>query len=372
MRSFDVIVLGAGIVGAACAREFAFAGLRVAVVEPGVPGGAASAAGMGHVVVMDDSPAQLALSRYGRQLWQNLRPALPASVEYEERGTLWVAADEEEMQEVYLKQATYAGAGVHSEVLDSQSVADAEPNLRPGLSGALRVPQDSVVYPPAAAWYFLQAAITNGATFIRGHRAVSAAHGKVILADGSTLTAGTIIVASGTDTSLVPWITIHPRKGHLVITERYPDYVHHQIVELGYLKSAHSVATDSVAFNVQPRQTGQLLLGSSRQYGSTDAAIDGVILKRLIDRAREYLPGLDQLSAIRCWTGFRASTPDKLPLIGPTPDPTVHLLMGFEGLGITNAPSAARLTLAQVLGGPVVIDPTPYLPERLVREQIVA
>lgn len=372
MQTFDVVVLGAGIVGAACARECAVAGLRVAVVEPGVPGGAASAAGMGHVVVMDDSPAQLALSHYGRQLWQALRPSLPRVVEYEQRGTLWVAADEEEMREVYAKQATYAGAGVDSAVLDTQLVAEAEPNLRPGLCGALLVPDDAVIYPPAAARHFLDEALRKGATLLRGQPAVSAAQGKVGLADGTTLTAGTIVVASGTDTSLVPWITVLPRKGHLIITDRYPGYVHHQIVELGYLKSAHGSSADSVAFNVQPRQTGQLLLGSSRQYGSTHAGVDTKILKRMIDRACEYLPGLHGLSTIRCWTGFRASTPDKLPLIGPTPDATVHLLMGFEGLGITNATSAARLATDHVLRRPSSIDATPYLPARLQQEAAAA
>ncbi len=372
MQTFDVVVLGAGIVGAACAMDCALAGLRVAVVEPGVPGGAASAAGMGHVVVMDDSPAQLALSRYGRQLWQALRPSLPKAVEYEQRGTLWVAADEEEMCEVYAKQTTYAATGVHSEALDSKAVAEAEPSLRSGLCGALLVPEDGVIYPPAAARYFLDEAIRSGATLFRGQRATSAARGRVGLADGSTITGGTIVVASGTDTSLVPWITVLPRKGHLVITDRYPGYVHHQIVELGYLKSAHGSTSDSVAFNVQPRQTGQLLLGSSRQYGSTNSAVDGAILKRMIDRACEYLPGLHQLSSIRCWTGFRASTPDKLPLIGPTADPTVHLLMGFEGLGITNAPSAARLALDHVLQRASSIDATPYLPSRLEQEAAAA
>jgi glycine/D-amino acid oxidase-like deaminating enzyme len=61
--TYDVIIIGAGIIGCACARECAIAGLRVAIVERDVPGGATTAVGMGHVVVMDDTPAQLALTR---------------------------------------------------------------------------------------------------------------------------------------------------------------------------------------------------------------------------------------------------------------------------------------------------------------------
>ena len=95
--AFDVVIVGAGIAGCACARELAEAGVQVAIVERDAPGSGATAAGMGHIVVMDDSPAQLALTHHARTLWQKLTAGLPAAVEYEERGTLWIAADEEEM-----------------------------------------------------------------------------------------------------------------------------------------------------------------------------------------------------------------------------------------------------------------------------------
>ena len=89
------------------------------------------------------------------------------------------------------------------------------------------------------------------------------------------------------------------------------------LVELGYLKSAHSTTADSVAFNAQPRRTGQVLLGSSRQFGVGDGAIESHMLARMLRRAQEYMPEIGELTAIRTWTGFRAATPDKLPLIGP-------------------------------------------------------
>ena len=81
-ESYDVAIAGGGIVGAACAAACAAAGLSVAVVEPGPVGGGATAAGMGHIVVMDDSPAQIALTRYSRELWIELSSDLPADVEY--------------------------------------------------------------------------------------------------------------------------------------------------------------------------------------------------------------------------------------------------------------------------------------------------
>ncbi|HZQ45289.1 MAG TPA: FAD-dependent oxidoreductase [Acidobacteriaceae bacterium] len=365
METFDVIILGAGIVGAACAYECAASGLRVAVVEPGVPAGGASAAGMGHLVVMDDSPAQLALTHYSRECWRELRETLPDAVEFEECGTLWVAADDEEMQSVFAKQKAYAASGVRSEVLDARGLGHAEPHLREGLAGALRVPHDGVIYPPAAAGHFLASAKRMGATLLYGKRAIKAANGKIVLEDSTRLGAGRIVIATGTDVSLCPSINVHQRKGHLAITDRYPGVLRHQLVELGYLKSAHSISEDSVAFNVQPRKTGQLLIGSSRQYGEPSGSVEPQMLGRMLDRAVEYMPILAGLSVIRVWTGFRTATPDKLPLIGPTADNSVLLAMGFEGLGITNAPGAARLVLHHITQAGIALDPRPFLPSRV-------
>src|ERR1700733_5656849 len=103
-KAYDVAIAGCGIVGAACAAECAASGLKVFVVEPGPIGGGATAAGMGHIVVMNDSPAQISLTNYSSTLWMPLAPQLPADVEYVAAGTLWVAADAEEMAEVERKR----------------------------------------------------------------------------------------------------------------------------------------------------------------------------------------------------------------------------------------------------------------------------
>jgi glycine/D-amino acid oxidase-like deaminating enzyme len=373
MQSFDVLIVGAGIVGCACAHECANAGLRVGLIEGNMPAGGATAAGMGHVVVMDDSRAQLDLTRYSRSLWQQLIPKLPGIVEYEARGTLWVAADEKDMAEVHAKRSTYAAVGVRADVLNGTEVAAEEPKLRPGLAGGLLVPDDGVIYPPAAADWLLERAVALGATLLKGHAAVSARNGELRLADGTTLSSDRIVLATGADCALLPTLPIKKRKGHLLITDRYPDFLHHQLVELGYQKSAHSVETDSVAFNIQPRRTGQLLIGSSRQYGSEDSKSNTGILSLMLERAQSYMPELARISGLRVWTGFRAATPDKLPLIGPaaglSDDRTLWLAVGFEGLGITNAPAAARLLTDQMLGRVSEIDAAPYLPIRMTTQE---
>jgi glycine/D-amino acid oxidase-like deaminating enzyme len=388
--AYDVVIVGAGIVGAACADELARRGLHVVVVDGDVVGGGATAAGMGHIVVMDDSDAQFALTRFSQQLWQELRPELSDDVEYEQCGTIWVAADEDEMNEVRRKRDYYGKRGVPTEVVDAEALQRLEPNLRPGMAGGLLVPEDGVLYPPCAARFLIERAQKRGAKLHLGISVARIGRGQVRLTNGAEISAEIIVNAAGAFAAeLTPGLEIKKRKGHLVITDRYPGFVRHQLVELGYLKSAHSASGDSVAFNVQPRRTGQVLIGSSRQYGAEHKEVDHSMLVRMLQRAQEYMPGLARLSTVRTWTGFRAATPDKLPLIGPwvanaaenrtgeevrgtTGDKSIFLATGHEGLGITTSLGTARILADQITGTNPEIPVEPYLPSRTAKEHVHA
>lgn len=369
-HSCDVLILGGGIVGAACAMECALAGMSVIVVEEDVVGGGATAAGMGHIVVMDDSPQQLALTQYSQQLWNQIAAELPDDVEYQKTGTIWVAANEEEMQEVTRKHALYSRHGLPLRILDAGELAHEEPNLRPGLAGGLLVESDAVVYPPCAALYFLQRAMQAGARLI-SQAALKASQGEVLLKSGETLTAPRIVNALGASAAAItPDIPIRPRKGHLAITGRAPGFVRHQLVELGYIRSAGSGTADSVAFNVQPRKTGQLLIGSSRQYDANHPDIDHAILQQMLRQTLLYMPRIEPLTVLRTWTGFRAATADKLPLIGPHPhDTSLFLATGHEGLGITTSLATAKILRHIFTGSSIDIPIEPYLPSRLISPQ---
>jgi len=368
MARFDILILGAGIVGCACACEFAEAGLRVGLIEPNAVAGAATGAAMGHIVVLDDSAAQLALTAYARSLWIELQPQLPPTVEARTPGTLWIAGSSAEMATLPERQRMYAAAGVAAELLDPQALAEAEPHLRTGLAGGLLVPQDCVLDPAAAAMFFFDRAVRAGAVLLQG-QAVRAGAGTVELGDGSLHTAAHIVIATGAEMHLAPWVPMIKRKGQLVLSAPAPGVLHHQVVELGYLTSAHSMQGESIAFNVQPRPSGSILIGSSRQSGTNDPEVDRSLLDRMFQHAHSFMPVLDGLAHKRCWAGFRAATPDKIPYLGPTGDPTVLLAMGFEGLGITTAPAAARLLLDQILGRASAIDRTPFLPERIATSE---
>jgi len=187
-----------------------------------------------------------------------------------------------------------------------------------------------------------------------------------VLDDGTRLRGPALLATGCAVPTLLPHLPVRPRKGHLVITDRHPGWVHHQLLELGYADSAHGNAASSVAFNVQPRPTGQLLIGSSREESVTDAAVSAPVVQRMLARTLEYLPGLRALRAIRVWTGFRPATPDGRPYLGAVPGTrALWVAAGHEGLGITTALGSARLLMDLFLGRQPAIDPAPYSPARV-------
>ena len=360
-----MIVIGAGIVGAACADALSERGLRVTVIERDIPGGGATAAGMGHLVVMDDNPAELALSSWSLALWKSLTGDSPQRHEYSNCGTIWVAADEEEMEAARTKAHTLSQHGLRCEMLTPAALYAHEPQLRAGLAGGLLVHGDGLVYPPKSTRILLDRMQSRGGA-IQNAKVTAIADHAVILDDGARLEAQHIVLAAGTRSStLLPELPLQPKKGHLAITDRYPGFIRHQLVELGYIKSAHAASGNSVAFNLQPRPTGQILIGSSRQFDTIDPTVEPIMLQRMLRHAVTFTPQLRELNVLRSWTGFRAATPDGLPLIGPSAARRgLWLATGHEGLGITTSLATAQLLAAQMLNESAPIHHAPYLPGR--------
>ncbi|WP_273974049.1 NAD(P)/FAD-dependent oxidoreductase [Serratia ureilytica] len=361
-RGVDAIVVGAGIIGAACAWRLAREGYRVSVVDDCRAG--ATAAGMGHLVCMDDNPAELALSAYSLRLWREVTGRMPQACAWRGCGTLWLAEQANEMAIAEQKRARLAEQGVAAELLTAEQVAAMEPMLRQGLAGGLRVPGDGILYAPHAARWLL--ADAGMAIDVVQGEAIALDEAVVRLADGRELAAPVVVLACGLRANdLLSQPLLRAKKGHLAITDRYPPRVRHQLVELGYGASAHASDGASVAFNMQARPTGQWLVGSSRQFDSVDSSLDMPLLAAMLMRAQHFLPALAQLNIIRCWTGLRAASADGLPLLGAHPQHTwLWLALGHEGLGVTTALGSAALLAAQIGRQAPEIDDSPYLASR--------
>lgn len=175
------------------ARRLAREGYRVSVVDDRRAG--ATAAGMGHLVCMDDNPAELALSAYSLRLWREVTGRMPQACAWRGCGTLWLADKADEMAIAEQKRVRLAEQGVAAELLTAEQIAAMEPMLRHGLAGGLRVPGDGILYAPLAARWLLA---DGGAAIDVVHgEAAALEEGAVRLADGRRLAAPVVLLACG-------------------------------------------------------------------------------------------------------------------------------------------------------------------------------
>jgi len=223
-RSVDVAIVGGGVVGCACARAAALAGLRVAVFEAGRVGAGATAAGMGHLVTIDDDPAEFALARLSMNLWR----AWSAwdTIERRTTGTLWLAETAKQRDAAHAKLARLRAAGLSAEWLEPTVLQSVEPRLARDLAGALRVAGDEVAYGPELAAR-LAADVCAAGGAVEEMCAVAALRDDGLqLASGGRVSAGHVLLAAGCD-SVRLWpgdapLPLRPRKGQLAITDRHP------------------------------------------------------------------------------------------------------------------------------------------------------
>jgi glycine/D-amino acid oxidase-like deaminating enzyme len=366
-RAFDAIVVGAGIVGAACALALRGEGMTVALLDAATPGAGVTAAGMGHLVALDESSDELALCLMSLRLWERFMSEHPGVGEPARCGTLWVAEDEHQLAEAQQRAQRLCAHGWEAQALDGDALARLEPALRRGLCGGVRVRGDSVVYPPAVAQFLSEQFARAGGSLWLGRRVARAERGGVTLDDGARLAAPTLVLAAGVQCAqLMPELPICARKGHLAITDRYPGRLSHQIVSMGYGQGdGQSADALAVAANVQPRATGQWLVGSCRQDGRSDSAVEPAVLGAVLRSAIALLPCLAEMRIVRAWTGMRPASPDGRPLIGAHPGRAgTWLACGHEGLGVTTAFATARLLADQIAGRASEIDAAPYAPAR--------
>src|SRR5579859_1094424 len=170
-------------------------------------------------------------------LWEAFADVKEA--EFSRCGTLWVARNDKELAAAGERIARLHAAGVEARLLDAATLYELEPALVPGLAGGMLVPREAVVYPPRMANYLVQRAQSRGAQLHAGRRVQALKRGGVQLDDGTHLS-GPVLVATGCALpALLPTLPMRARKGHLIITDRYPNLIRHQLLELGYADSAH-------------------------------------------------------------------------------------------------------------------------------------
>ncbi|RPK90055.1 MULTISPECIES: FAD-dependent oxidoreductase [Streptomyces] len=359
-----VVVVGAGIVGAACAFHAAAAGLDVTVLDRGPVGAGTTSRGEGNILLSDKEPGpELELARLSRDLWDEAGEELGAeAVEFEAKGGLVVASTPDALTALHAFAARQAAAGVRTEPVER--VRDLEPHAAPGLPGGVHYPQDAQVQPVLAAAGLLRAAVRRGARTRTGEAAaaVTGADGRITgvrTADGTVLPADAVVNAAGTwggevGRRLGVPVEILPRRGFVLVTEPLPPMIRHKVYSADYVANVASsdegLETSCV---VEGTRAGTILIGASRERVGFDTAMNPAVVTALAAQACRLFPFLRGVHLIRAYRGFRPYCPDHLPVIGPDPRvPGVVHACGHEGAGIGLAPGTGALVTAHLLGRP--------------------
>ncbi len=381
----DAVVVGSGIIGAACAEALTRRGVRVLVLDRGAVGSATTASGEGNLLVSDKPPGpELGLALASLRRWPALLAELReelgprrAACEYERKGGLVVAIGAAQSAALHAFAAAQRAVGVEAHALAPDEFAAYEPYLTPRATAVWHYPQDAQLQPVLAATALLAAVRARGGE-VRGGvaalgvrrdrrgrvRAVRTARGDVPC--GAVVNACGPWAGSFADAAGAP-LPVAPRRGLVLVTAPLPaGTVRHKVYAADYVGAVGAAEADlRVSTVVEATQAGTVLIGSSRQRVGFDPAIPVAVLRALARGATALFPLLAAVPVLRAYGGFRPYTPDHLPVIGPDPRRAgLWHATGHEGAGIGLAAATGDLLAELFTGEPPHLDPAPFRVDR--------
>jgi D-hydroxyproline dehydrogenase subunit beta len=382
----DLVVVGAGMVGAACAYFASRAGLRVTVLERGSIAGGTSGAGEGNLLISDRLPGpELDLTLYSLRLWRDFGEEVGReSIELEPKGGLVVASTGDAMSALCDLVARQRPEGVEADDVDPDELCEYEPRIAADLAGGVYYPQDMQVQPMLAAARLLAASgasVHCGVEVCAVERDSAGQVAAVVTDGGDRIAAGAVVNAAGVWAGEVAALAgcrlpIAPRRGFILVTEPLgsasaaargvPPAIRHKVYAADYVStvvSDHAGLQSSTV--VESTRAGTVLIGASRERVGFERSYSLPALRQLAAQAVALFPFLAEVSVLRAYRGFRPYSPDHVPVIGPDPAvPGLYHACGHEGAGIGLAPATGALIAAHLTGEKPAVDAYPFRPER--------
>ena len=374
----DVVIIGAGIVGACCARACAQAGLDTVLVDRGAVASGTTGAGEGNILVSDKEPGpELDLALLSRHLWAEMAGELGDSFELDPKGGLVVAARTETLDHLRAFARDQEESGVIAEDVAASDLRDHEPHISADLAGGVYYPQDMQVQPMLAAARIIEAGVATGRLRVITGCDVTAidrdSSGAVsgVRTSGGDIATRAVVNAAGTWGGEVAALAgvdlpILPRRGFILVTEPLPVMVRHKVYAADYVAN---VASDNAGLEtsavIEGTMSGTVLIGASRERVGFDKTLDWAVVRRLARQAIEIFPFLAEVQLLRTYGGFRPYCPDHLPVIGPDARaPGLLHACGHEGAGIGLAAATGVLIAESIIGASTSLDLAPFAPER--------
>jgi len=378
-RGFDVVVVGGGVIGLACAWRLAQRGAEVVVLERGEPGGGATrvAAGMlapvGELTFGEPELLELTLSaaRLYPEFVAELEAATGEATGYERLGALHVALDRDEAAQLRRVHDLQCSLELEAEWLPPRRCRDLEPGLTPSFHGGVFAAGEAVVDPRSLTRVLLAAAVEEGVEVCTGTEVVEAlvegerlvgvrttpgsagplnrsaeqrSGGPFDRAGDNSIRAETVVLANGAWSGATKWLPEHARPPVRPVKG--------QVVELrgrGEEPVARHILASERVYLV-PRPDGRLVVGATVEEMGFDTAVTAGGILELLREAYRLIPDVAEMELLGATAGLRPGTPNNLPLVGPGAIDGLVLATGHYRNGILLAPLAAE-TVADLLSG---------------------
>jgi glycine oxidase len=381
----DVVVVGGGIIGAACAFELASRGVSVTLLERAELAAGASGRNNGLWITPTD-PILLPMARASLARYLEIVDGSPVPFRLDETpiGLLAVALDEAEMSLGDHAHAPYRAAGVDVESLEPSAVLRLEPSLSRDVLGGWLVAHGHRLAPAALTVALALMAVERGAA-VRHHlpaRALIEDAGRVagVVTDDGRIGAREVVVAAG------PWtpalldpigipLPITGARGWLVRLDSEAGPLRHLVASAGWEEAtgrwedgavlARTIGDVSASTStlLHPATDGSLVVGSSRQPVLTPEAEDARVPATIVRGAIRVLPALADARVRSAWWGIRPMTPDERPVVGRVA-PGLSVATGHGSEGVILGAGTGQLIAAQLLGEDPPFDAEPFDPGR--------
>lgn len=366
-NDYDVIVVGAGVVGASVAGRLARAGRRTVSVERDEPGRHATRAAAGMLSPLGEADTEgpflgialRSLDRYPAFV-REVEDAGGVELEHRSEGKLQVAFTDEAAARLERRMHFARERGSRAVLVEDDELRDLEPDLPEDARRGLLIPEDQRLDNRLLGQVLPRWAEALGASFLTGTgvEELLQDEGRTVgvrLADGRRLEAPWVVVAagcwSGGLAGLPRPLPVQPIRG--------------QIVRLGPGPLRVGRTLESSEGYLVPRDDGSVLAGSTEERAGFEAVTSARGVARILEGALRLLPGLGEHPVAEAWAGLRPGTPDRLPILGPDPDrPGLLYATGHFRNGVLLAPETAEIVARLVAGEDPELDLSPFRPDR--------
>jgi glycine oxidase len=366
---YDAIVIGAGVIGLACAWRASEAGARVCVLERDRPAAGASGVAAGMLAPVGEASwgeeKLLALNFESLRRWPEFAERLESEAQLEtgfvRSGALHVALDRDEAEELRRRYELHEKLGLESEWLAGRECRRLEPGLATAVRGGAHVPGEAsadprrVVAALLAALEARKVAVRSGAEVLAAERRGGAWRAEA--ANGEEFEGQSLVLAAGCWSGQAKWVPggvlpVRPVKGEILTLRGTP----------GEPVCDRIVAGERVY--MVPRADGRLIVGATVEERGFDTAVTAGGVHELLREAYRLIPEIAELELVETAAGLRPGSPDNAPLIGASDVEGLLIATGHFRNGVLQAPATADSIAALLAGESGPIDLAPFSPQR--------